>query len=215
MGINTTIIAVRHGETEWNKIEKQQGHLDSKLTELGIRQAQAMAHGLKKLTIDHFYSSDLGRAVQTASIISEAMHITFVPDSRLRERNLGILQGLTKKEFDVKYPEDYIKLQSNDPDYRIPNGESVRDRYMRNISCAEDLSQLHYGKTILLVAHGGVLMSFIHKTLEIPLTSPRNFSLFNASINIFSISGNNRWTLEVWGDVNHLRAMELGSLDDN
>jgi 2,3-bisphosphoglycerate-dependent phosphoglycerate mutase len=50
----------------WNKIEKQQGHLDSKFTELGIRQAQAIAHGLKELTIDHFYSSDLGRAIQTA-----------------------------------------------------------------------------------------------------------------------------------------------------
>jgi probable phosphoglycerate mutase len=213
--MNTKIIAVRHGETEWNRIAKQQGHLDSRLTALGIRQAQAMALGLKELTIDHFYSSDLGRAIQTASILSEALNKTFAVDSRLRERNLGILQGLTKKEFSEQYPEDYLKLQSNDPDYRIPDGESIRDRYTRTISCIEDLSKTHCDSTILIVAHGGVLMSFMHKALEIPLTSTRNFSLYNSGINIFSLSENNRWRLEVWGDVSHLRATGLETLDDN
>jgi len=213
--MNTTIISIRHGETEWNKIGKQQGHLNSGLTALGIRQARAMASALRYFPIDFFYSSDLGRAIQTSSIISETICKKFTPESRLRERSLGILQGLTKKDFNKKYPHDSAKLESNDPDYRIPDGESLRDRYMRCISCVEDLSKKHFGKTILIVAHGGVLESFIHKTLEIPLTSKRNYSLYNGSINIFSISENSKWKLEVWGDVSHLKANGLPSLDDN
>lgn len=213
--MDTTIIAVRHGETEWNKIEKQQGHLNSDLTDLGVRQAKALAEGLNGYNIDFFYSSDLGRAIQTASIISQIIGKDFITDERLRECNLGILQGLTKKEFDKKYPDHAEKFKSNDPDYRIPSGESIRDRYARCVDCVEDLSRKHYGKTILMVAHGGVLMSFIHKALNIPLTQKRTYSLFNGSINTFSLSKDAEWKLEVWGDVSHLNAGGLVYLDDN
>ncbi len=211
----TTIIAIRHGETEWNKVGKQQGHLNSDLSGLGILQAKAMAGELVKFQIDHFYSSDLGRAVQTSSIISETIGLEFISDKRLRERNLGILQGLTKREFEEKHPDDSARMKSNDPDYRIPDGESIHDRFRRTVSCIEDLSRQHSGKTILVVAHGGVLMSFIHKALDIPLTSKRNFSLFNGSINTFSIFDDGIWRLDTWGDVSHLRSSGLSALDDN
>ena len=152
--MNTTIIAVRHGETEWNSIGKQQGHLNSNLTELGIRQAQAIANGVSKFSIDEFYSSDLGRAVQTAEIISQNIGKKFVPDARLREQNLGILQGLTRTAFESRFPEEYSQFISNDPDYRIPGGESIRDRFSRCIHCVEDISKTHCGKSILIVTHG-------------------------------------------------------------
>jgi probable phosphoglycerate mutase len=213
--MNTTIIAVRHGETEWNKAGKQQGHLNSNLTELGIRQAQAIAKGVSKFSIDEFYSSDLGRSVQTAKIISQSIDKEFIPDARLREQNLGILQGLTRTAFELRFPEEYSQFISNDPDYRIPGGESVRDRFSRCIYYVEDISKTHYGKSILIVTHGGVLMSFIHKALCIPLTQKRTFSLLNGSINIFSISEKMEWRLDVWGDINHMRAHDLTAIDDN
>lgn len=213
--MNTTIIAVRHGETEWNRVEKQQGHLNSDLTDLGIRQAKALAEGINDYKIDFFYSSDLGRAIQTASIISQRIGKDFITDDRLRERNLGILQGLTKKEFEKEYPDESAKLKSNDPDYRIPGGESIRDRYVRSVNCIEDLSRKCNGKTILIVAHGGVLMSFMQKALTIPLTQKRSYSLFNGSINMFTLSENSDWRLEVWGDVSHLKTKGLVYLDDN
>jgi probable phosphoglycerate mutase len=213
--MNTTIIAVRHGETEWNSIGKQQGHLNSDLTELGIRQAQAIANGLSKFSIDEFYCSDLGRAVQTAEIISQITGKEFVPNARLREQNLGILQGLTRTAFESRYPEEYSHFISNDPDYRIPGGESIRDRFSRCINCIEDISKTHCGKSILIITHGGVLMSFIHKALGIPLTQKRTFSLLNGSINIFSISEKMEWRLEIWGDINHMWAQHLDAFDDN
>ena len=213
--MNTTIIAVRHGETEWNKEGKQQGHLNSNLTELGIRQAQAIANGLSKYSIDEFYCSDLGRAVQTAKIISNITGKEFVPDARLREQNLGILQGLTRTAFASRYPEEYSHFISTDPDYKIPGGESIHDRFSRCISCVEEISITHCGKSILIVAHGGVLMSFIHKALDIPLTQKRTFSLLNGSINIFSISDTMEWRLDIWGDISHLQAHDLDTIEDN
>ena len=67
----TNITIVRHGETEWNKTGIQQGHLDSDLTLLGINQAKALAESLSMNKYDHLYSSDLGRAYNTAEIISK------------------------------------------------------------------------------------------------------------------------------------------------
>ncbi len=211
----TTIIAVRHGETEWNKIEKQQGHLNSDLTGLGVRQAEAMAEGLKGYTIDHFYSSDLGRAVRTAEIISKTIGIPFTTDVRLRERHLGILQGMTKMEFESTYPHEANLFKRHDPDYRIPEGESIRDRYLRCITCVEDLHNRHRDSTLLIVSHGGMLMSLIHRALDLPLNAERSFSLYNGSINSFSITGDGRWRLESWGIIDHLRVHGLATLDDN
>ena len=213
--MNTTIIAVRHGETEWNKAGKQQGHFNSNLTELGIHQAQAIANGLLEFSIDQFYCSDLGRSVQTAEIISQSISKKFVLDVRLREQNLGILQGLTRAAFESKYPEEFSQLESHDPDYRIPGGESVRDKFSRCIFCVEDLSKTHCGKSILIVTHGGVLSCFMYKALCIPLTQKRTFSLLNGSINVFSISEAMEWRLEIWGDISHMQAHDLTTIDDN
>lgn len=211
----TTFIVVRHGETEWNKIERQQGQLNSNLSELGIKQANAMAEGLKALPIDIFLSSDLGRAIETATIISKAINKAFETDARLRERHLGIMQGLTKQQFSEQYPDEAVKFMADNPDYVLPAGESIRQRHTRNMACFEDLAGKYPGKHILVVAHGGVLMSLIHHVLKIPLDAKRTYSLFNASINVFTVDAKKTWRLELWGDTAHLRAHGITVLDDN
>jgi len=210
--IATTLIAVRHGETEWNTCGKQQGHLNSKLTPLGIKQAQAIAEDLVERGIDVLYSSDLGRAVETSKIIAERLSLDIITDARLRERHLGTMQGITRIEFQKLYPDEAKAFNSGDPDYVLPGGESVRQRHNRCLSCIEQLAQNHPGRTICIVAHGGVLMSMFHRALNLPLSEPRNFSLFNAAINTFSIN-NGRWRLDSWGQIHHLKGMH--TLDDN
>lgn len=211
----TRIIAVRHGETEWNRIEKQQGHLDSNLTDQGKLQAKSIGNGLQKYDIDKFYSSDLGRAKETSQIISSFIKMDFQLDERLRERNLGNMQGLTKKEYQIYHPHDWSKFNENSPDYELPKGESIRQRYNRAINCVEELAKMNRGKTILIVSHGGILMSLIYKTFNLPLSQKRSFSLFNGAINEFSISEEMDWRLEVWGDTNHLKKYGLETIDDN
>ncbi|MFA5863059.1 MAG: histidine phosphatase family protein [Phycisphaerae bacterium] len=206
------LFAVRHGETEWNLVGKQQGHLDSPLTESGFQQARALAEGLAGRGIEVLYSSDLGRAMQTAHIIGERLGLPVNADERLRERHLGIMQGMTKLEFREKYPQEWMAFDSGDPDYELPGGESAKHRYERCVACGVKLASRHSGQHVLIVAHGGVLNSFFYHALCIPLTDPRRFSLFNAAINCFAVS-TDRWRLDTWGDIAHLKGMT--ALDDN
>lgn len=207
----TDLIVVRHGETVWNEVGKQQGWLDTELSELGRAQAEAIADVLTGEHFDVLYSSDLGRAMRTAEIIAGRLRLEIVTDIRLRERHLGIMQGMTMAEFQQKHPQAHASFCSGDADYCLPDGESTRQRYDRNIACAEELARRHAGQRLLIVAHGGVLNSFFRRATGQDIASPRRFSLFNASINAFSIT-DGQWRLERWGDTHHLK--RLGAKDD-
>ena len=204
--LKTTLIVVRHGETDWNIDGKYQGHLDSSLSPLGIKQAEALAAGLSGRDIEAIYSSDLRRAVQTTEMIAQELSLPFITDDRLRERLLGIIQGETPDVFREQYPEESRLFFSTCPDYALPEGESLRQLYVRNIACAEELTEDHIGRKILIVTHGGVLRSFLYKVLNLSLNQSLPASLFNASINMFSVM-EHQWKLEVWGDTNHLDGM--------
>ena len=208
----TILCAVCHGETEWNRVGKQQGHCDSPLTESGIDQAHALAESLSRKEIDVIYISDLGRAMQTAEVIAARLGLSVTSDRRLRERHLGSMQGMTKGEFREQHSEEYEQFESGGPDYQFPGGESARQRYERTVACCTELAARNPGKTILAVTHGGVLNGLFRHSLRIPLTESRRFSLFNAAINRFSIDGDT-WRLDTWGDTAHLQGMNV--LDDN
>ncbi len=205
------LTVVRHGETLWNVQGKQQGHLDSDLTPLGVRQAQAVAGALAHESFQAFYSSDLERAMQTARIIAEPLGMEVRPEAGLRERHLGVLQGLTMVEFEQAHPEHYARFRSRDPDYVIPEGESIRQRYERAVKTASAIARRHAGGHMLVVTHGGMLASFFRHALGLGLAEPRRFSLCNAAINRFSVL-DGRWKLECWGLTEHLRGP--GTIDD-
>jgi probable phosphoglycerate mutase len=207
----TEIIAIRHGETEWNRIGRQQGHLDSNLTRHGIRQAKMIARYLKNTYFDSIYCSDLGRAAQTAGIIAKKLKVKIIKESGLRERNLGIMQGLTVEEFRHRYPEEYKKYISDDPDYALPDGESVRQRHDRTINTLKEIVDKNRDKKIIAVMHGGNLDSLFRYVLGIPLNQKRNFSLLNSSLNIFVVE-DNIWKLKSWGEISYLKG--LTALDD-
>ncbi len=205
------IIMIRHGETEWNQVGKQQGHLDSPLSECGRLQAKALAVFFRDKKIDYLYSSDLDRAFQTAEIIAKEIQLSVIKEKGLRERNLGILQGLTKNEFKDRFPLEYKKFRSGDADYVLPNGESRRQRFNRNWRCLQDIVERHQNDKLLIVAHGGVLDTVFRAVLQIPIDDERRFSLINGSINSFSFE-NGKWRLESWGETNHLG--DIPALDD-
>ena len=94
----TEFIVVRHGETAWNAQGRIQGHLDSPLNEEGLAQALLVGDRLAREPFAHLYSSDLGRALQTAQPIADHSGRPARIDARLRERNLGVFQGLTGAE---------------------------------------------------------------------------------------------------------------------
>ncbi|HEY3150079.1 MAG TPA: histidine phosphatase family protein [Candidatus Binatia bacterium] len=199
----TQLIIVRHGQTEWNIKGIRQGNLDSRLTEKGMAQAKALA---QRLTREHFtalYSSDLGRAVQTAEEVASVTGHEIITDPRLRERHLGIFQGLSGEEIKQKHPEEYKLHRSLGPDYVIPGGESVKQQVARNIAYLNEIGSKHLGETIVVVTHGGVISGLFRHTFSIPFNAPRRFEFTNAGLNIFAYEEGD-WFLLTWGDVSHL-----------
>ena len=202
--ITTELIVVRHGETVWNEKGLIQGDIDTELSPLGIRQAEAIAERLAGEKITAIYSSDLKRAYKTAEYLAAKTGHKIITDSRLRERCLGIFQSLTMDEVEQKYPDEFNLYKTAGPDYIVPEGESRRQQFERAIECIQEIVERHTGGRIFVVAHGGVLNGLFRYVLDIPISVPTRFKLFNAAINIFSIE-NGTWLLGTWGDVGHLK----------
>jgi probable phosphoglycerate mutase len=198
----TIVTVVRHGETEWNKLGLHQGILDSPLTEKGIEQAQNVARSLQKYTFQKLYSSDLGRAVQTAKIIASVLKLDIIFDSRLRERNLGCLGGLTLSEFKAEYPEEYERFLAGDPDHILPGGESIGKAYERSVAFFEELVTKYCNENILVVSHGFILEYLLRLVLEIPLQQKIRYTLKNCSVNRF-LKVEDDWLLDTWGEIGH------------
>jgi probable phosphoglycerate mutase len=131
----------------------------------------------------------------------------------LRERHLGIFQGLNGDEISAKHPEERRLMRTEGPGYVIPGGESMVQQVERNIGCLNELAAKHQGEQIVVVTHGGVVSGFFRHTLEISLEAPRRFEFVNAGINVFAHDDGN-WMLLTWGDVSHLAPGAASEGDD-
>lgn len=202
----TRVVVGRHGETIWNVEGRYQGQLDSALTATGLKQSRALATRLAGENFSTLYSSDLGRAMQTAEIISRQTSHTIVTNAGLRERHLGIFQGLRKKEIQQKFADEY-RLFKGGADYVVPGGESATQASARLVGCLEELARRHASERIVVVTHGGVASALLRHTLGIPPGAPRRFERPNASWNVFWFE-DGKWFLETWGDISHLQAQD-------
>ena len=189
------LIAVRHGETEWNLEGREMGQLDSPLTARGTDQAEALGRRLSKMNVDGLYSSDLGRAVQTAEIISAICQKPVQLDARLRERHMGLFQGLTWKEITEKYPKERKAYEQTGFYDIIPEGETAQQRLDRSVQVLTAIADRHPDQTIAVVTHGGFLMGFFEFVLGMPFGSGKRFKKQNASFNSFEYRGST-WCLE-------------------
>lgn len=203
--VKTTLLLIRHGETAWNAEERMQGHEDIPLNERGCAQAEALGARFARETIHALYSSDLKRALETARRISAATGRPVIPDVRLRERHLGVLQGVLRLTAHETTGEVYARYRASDPDYVLPGGESTRQFAARVLACIDDLVRRHPGETVVVVAHGGVLDQLYRRAAGLPISGPRAFTLRNTSVNRLEVAGD-RWSLGEWGDVRHLDA---------
>ena len=199
----TLITVVRHGETEWNVAMRLQGIQDSDLTAKGVRQVEKLAETITNEDFDVMVSSDLGRALQTSEIIASKTGLSYIRDASLRERNFGIMEGLTREEISSKYPEVLAAYYKRKATYKVEKGESLNEFNARVIKGLFNIEKFYKGKKILIVAHGGVLDCIIRMVFSYPLSSTRCFTIFNTAINVFSVV-DNKWTLEEWGNIKHL-----------
>jgi probable phosphoglycerate mutase len=199
----TRFIVVRHGETAWNAQGRIQGHLDSPLNEEGMAQALLVAERLAPEPFDHFYVSDLGRARQTAQPVADRTGRQPILTPRVRERCLGIFQGLTGAECEQRYPDDYRRFHGRDPDHAMPGAESTRALYDRVSAQFEEWTAEHAGARVLVITHGGVLDVLYRHVSGLSLDAARHYPLFNAGLNFVRREASG-WVLEAWGDIAHL-----------
>jgi len=199
----TRFIVVRHGETAWNAQGRIQGHLDSPLNEEGLAQALLVGERLARERIDAIYCSDLGRVLQTVQPLVDRIGIEPIREARLRERHLGIFQGLTSTECQTRHPEDYARFHGRDVEHVVPGGESIRQVYARVAAFFDAKAGEHAGRCLAVVTHGGILDALYRHVTGTPLEKLRDFTVYNASLNWIAFE-NGRWQLEKWGDISHL-----------
>lgn len=201
----TKLYLVRHGETEWNAVGKFQGHSDVPLSDLGRQQAKKLALRLGSTKIDAFYSSDLSRAMETATIIAKEHHsqVSYLPD--LREINFGKWEGLTYDEISQNYGQLSTHWRSNPVDTQIPNGEKLQDVAIRCQRAINEIINGHAGETVLVATHGGVIRVIVANVLGCDLNHFWKLRLDNVSLTIISFCQEQKAILELYNDICHLK----------
>lgn len=156
------------------------------------------------------YTSDLGRAFSTARIIADECGLIPQIDTRLRERNVGILTGLTFDSIRGDHAEIWERYF--EADYVIPEGESLNQLLERGQAFLEHVAETHHNQRVAAVSHGAIISTLLRHVLCIPHHAPRNFSLYNCALNMLEhLQG--AWRLRVLGDTAHLAA-KSGILDE-
>jgi probable phosphoglycerate mutase len=212
-GNGSQILLIRHGETEWNLQARMQGQQDSPLTPLGLLQARQVARRLRSVPHAALYTSDLGRAHQTARCIADETKQDVVSDRGLRERSFGIFEGLTNAEIEVRHPDLYPHFARRDPHFVMPGGESAAQFHERCLGTLRSIAERHDGDTVIVVTHGLVLDALYRAACKMPLHVTRGFPLLNCSISTF------RYTVDGWVavavcDVQHLASEDVTSASD-
>lgn len=166
--MTSTLVILRHGQSEWNQKNIFTGWADVPLSALGIKEAQNARDALKSFSFDTVFSSALKRAQETAKIVlSEQRPRECICSEALNERHYGDLQGKDKDETRKLYGNEQVHLWRRSFDVRPPNGESLRDTCERVLPYFEReiKPRLKEGQTILISAHGNSLRALV-KYLE-------------------------------------------------
>ena len=203
----TKLYLVRHGQSDGNAEGRFGGHGPTPLSALGRKQAEATAKLLAKEGVNAIYSSDLHRALQTAEPLSQLAGIPVISTSAFRERNVGVLEGLTFDESKQTFPKDYYALVNRNVHHVITEGESYRHLLRRSTTQLWEILRDHMGGRIAIFSHTGAicfmtlhLMGAIRRdTKQTPwiVTS-------NCGINRFEIRGRNNVRILALNDTRHL-----------
>ncbi|MDG4789274.1 histidine phosphatase family protein [Micromonospora sp. WMMD1102] len=150
----TRLIVWRHGNTDWNAANRVQGQTDVPLNDLGREQAAAAAPLLAALRPGAIVASDLRRAADTAAALAALTGLPIRTDTRLRERFYGLWQGLLMTEVAQRFPAEYARWRTGDPD---PGSEveSLDDLGKRVGTALQDAADAVPGGTIVVATHGG------------------------------------------------------------
>ena len=166
--MKNVLVLVRHGESEWNRLNMFTGWQDVDLTEEGVAEAHRAGAMLKAegAHVDLAFTSLLKRAQNTLKIILSELDQDKLPivfDAALNERHYGDLVGLNKDEARERWGEEQVHLWQRSYDIAPPGGESLKDTAARVLPfyTKRIVPELQAGKNVILVAHGNSLRSLV------------------------------------------------------
>ncbi|MEO8073884.1 MAG: histidine phosphatase family protein [Acidobacteriota bacterium] len=203
----TRLYLVRHGQSAGNAEGRFGGHSPTPLSELGIEQAKVTAERLAKERINVIYSSDLHRAVQTATPLAEILDLPIFKNPAFRERKVGVLEGKTFDESKAEFPKDYYALINRNIHHIITEGESYRQLLKRATKALHEIIRNNQGEKIAIYSHTGAicyltlyLMGAINRKTK---TTPWLVTS-NCGINRFEIRSRSNIRVLALNDTRHL-----------
>lgn len=208
---STHLYLVRHGQSEGNAALRFGGHSATPLSILGRLQAEATAKYLAKKRINAVYSSDLPRCLQTAEPVAKLSNLEIQSSAAFRERNVGVLEGLTFEEAKARFPDDFGALASRNIDYVMSGGESYQQMLKRASAKLEEILAWHKGESIAIISHTGTI-GFLILYLLGALNSPHPRFVWiatkNCGVTHFEFRENELSLLKFVNNTRHLHSLQ-------
>ena len=186
--MTTTLLLIRHGQTDWNREGRYTGQSDIPINERGKEQARQVAAQLQEMPPDVIISSDLIRARTTAEIIAAPYNLPVHTDPRLREIDQGVWEGMTFSDIKAKYAAEFAARSADPLSVAPPGGETVGQVRERVLAAVTDITRRHAGKRVAIVAHGLALAIIKAHFPQTPITEVWDLIPPNAEVETLSVS---------------------------
>lgn len=215
----TKVYLIRHGKTQWNLESRYQGaNGDSPLLKNSYREIELLANSLQEIPFVHAYTSPLKRARITAQALLNHLdpEIPLTIDSRLKEFNLGKMEGMHFKEVAEKWPEVLKNFRHHPDKYdeSLVEGESFLDVIARFRSAIEEYCRQYPNDNVLVISHGAALNAAINALIGTPLAHLKDRGgLSNTSTTILTTNDGSHFELEKWNDTSYLHKSKVDPTD--
>jgi broad specificity phosphatase PhoE len=183
----TTILLVRHAETDWNREKRWQGLTDLSLNERGREQARALAQKLEAVPLSAVYASDLRRAYETALIIAERKGLVVTPMRELREVDVGSWTGLSQDEVKERFRDGYTQMRTR-TGRGWEGGETYAEMGRRVLEAMRRIARQHAGEVVLVVTHSGPIRTVRAHALGLDFATDRRAAPFVDRVELWAVT---------------------------
>ena len=215
----TKVYLIRHGKTQWNLESRYQGaNGDSPLLKDSYREIELLASSLQRIPFEHAYTSPLKRARVTAQALLNHLNpeIPLTIDSRLKEFNLGKMEGMHFEDVAAKWPEVLKNFRHHPDKYdeSLVEGESFLEVIARFRAAIEEYCRQYPNGNILVISHGAALNTAINALIGTPLAHLKDRGgLSNTSTTILITNDGRHFELEKWNDTSYLHKSKVDPTD--
>jgi len=205
--MTTTVLLVRHGQTESNVTGYYMGWSDEDLDDVGYAQVRSLSSRLAGLPIASVYTSPLRRACTTAEILAKPHDLELQVMDDLIEIHLGDWQGLHMDEIKQRWPELWHQSRVDPSGITMPNGESLAQVTERALRAFETIVAANQGKHAVMVTHDAIVRVLAAHVMGVPNSIYRKLEIYNASLSIIRVQDGNAWLITL-NDTAHCEAWD-------